>query len=33
MDLETVEKNLQNDYYESEKEVRDDLNKIWNNAF
>ena len=32
MDLETIEQNLKNDYYESEKEVKEDLNKIWNNA-
>lgn len=32
MDLETVENNLKKDYYEDEKEIKSDLEKIWNNA-
>lgn len=32
MDLETIENKLKNDFYESEQQVKENLNKIWENA-
>lgn len=32
MDLKTVEENLKKDSYVDEEEIKDDLEKIWNNA-